>query len=79
MKKQTTRYFIVFYTANIDLGRVDGCISAKVTNQKPFLCEETLIEALRDKHHDERDHLITGFIELKKWEYEVWNKKEDTK
>lgn len=69
---KTTRYFIVYYIASHPKGRLTGQSCIAITGYKPFLNKEQVEKRLQDRNPEGFDFVVTGFNELKKFEFEEW-------
>ena len=68
----STRYFMVFYSANHERGFLNGQTSFYVTGENPFLNKIQVEKYLSEINPDAKNFVINGFNEIKKHEYERW-------
>lgn len=70
--KITKRYFMVFYVAATPSGLLTGQSTFVVEGEKPFLNKKATEKQLKDNRPEAYDFTLTGFTELKKYEYDRW-------
>ncbi|MGL4335545.1 MAG: hypothetical protein ACRCST_01535 [Turicibacter sp.] len=73
LRLDTTRYFIVFYTFTENRNIYNGSCSICVTEKDKFLNPKQMDEKLRMLNGTNEIHIITGFNEVSKREYEIWS------
>jgi hypothetical protein len=71
----TKRYFVVSFFGSVTNGKITGQSSICVSGRGCFLQMDSLIKHIMDKNEGAFDIVITGFYEMKKFEFDTWTSK----